>query len=180
MRSSCLICLRNRRSCFSSLASMSSVISSVTRKNRTFRPWPQAARPRAIARCVLPTPLEPMSSTFSRSSMYCPLASSSTRGLLIDGCWPKSNSSSVFVCGKRAALSRRSAARRSRSISSSSQSRCRYARWSRFSTAAREATFSHSFDIVGSLSDFRWCFTSTVLLVVLMSLPPGSRGPHKQ
>jgi hypothetical protein len=73
-RSSGLICLRNRRSWFSSLASLSSVTRSLTQERRTFRPYPQAAIPRAIARCVVPTPLEPSSDKCSQSSKHYPSA----------------------------------------------------------------------------------------------------------
>ena len=59
---------------------------------------------------------------FSRRSRYSPRTSSRTSGLLTLGRAAKSNSSSVLGAGNRAAFSRRSAAFRSRSISSSSHS----------------------------------------------------------
>ena len=50
----------------------------------------------------------------------------------------------------------------------------------RFSTAARVATFSHSRPIVGSFSAFKWCLTSTVLLVSLIRSPPAQAAPRRR
>lgn len=52
--------------------------------------------PTAMARCVLPTPGLPTSSTFSARSMNLRVASSSTRALGTEGWKDQSKSASVF------------------------------------------------------------------------------------
>ncbi len=72
------------------------------------------AKPRAVARWVLPVPELPRSRTFSWRSMYSPVMSSRTRGWLSEGWAAKSKVSRVLRTVNLAALTRRSAARRSR------------------------------------------------------------------
>ena len=96
----------------------------------TLRPFWQAARPSPRTTCVLPVPLGPRAMTFSRRSMNSPRASSMVSALLRDGIALKSKLSRLLVAGNFAALMRRSTILRSRSISSSSQSRNRYWTWS--------------------------------------------------
>lgn len=80
-----------------------------------------AAAAKAIARCDLPVPGFPTNKTFSRRSMNSARASSATSALFTEGRAVKSKDSKDFRLGKRAAFSRRSAALRSRSSSSSSE-----------------------------------------------------------
>lgn len=63
-----------------------------------------AARPSAIARCVLPTAGGPNSSTFSAWARKCPAASSRTSLPSMESWNLKSNSSRVFTTGKCAIL----------------------------------------------------------------------------
>ena len=51
----------------------------VALQKRTRLAWAQAAKPRAVAKWVLPLPKLPMSKTFSRASRYSPLVSSLIR-----------------------------------------------------------------------------------------------------
>ena len=61
-----------------------------------------ASIPIAVAICVLPTPLEPISSTFFFSSINLSVAKSKTSFLLILGWKSKSNSSKVLIKGNPA------------------------------------------------------------------------------
>ena len=103
-----------------SRASISCVMSSVVRQNRTFLPRAHAAIPNAMARCVLPVPGLPTSNMFSRWSIYVQRINSVTRDLLILVCALKSKLSSVFGDGNLAAFNRLTDALRSRSSSSNS------------------------------------------------------------
>jgi hypothetical protein len=122
---------------------------------RTFRPFWQAASPSPRATWVLPVPDGPRAMTFSRRSTNAQRASSMVSTLLSEGIALKSKLSRLLVAGNFAALMRRSIIRRSRSISSSSQSRSRYCTWSLPSAAHCRASLACSDWKVGSLSFLR-------------------------
>ena len=145
----------------SSVASISSWTRAAAVVKPTLRPFWQAARPRPSAMCVLPVPDGPSAMTFSRRSTKAQRANSIASTLLREGIAVKSKLSRLLVAGNFAALMRRSIIRRSRSISSSSQSRSRYWTCSLPSAAHCRASLACSDWKVGSLSFLRWCWSST-------------------
>ncbi len=103
-------------------ASCSSLASAASVVKRTRRPSWQAATAKAMARCDLPVPLSPTSTTCSRSSIQVPSASVARVVRGTEGLSSKRKSSSRLTCGKRASISRRALPRSARSrVSASSR-----------------------------------------------------------